>query len=595
MEIYLTEEHIRERASEKSFDRGNEYYHDRTIYSPTWEALSDGIALMALCEGSQDETYRLRVELSRGWVKEASCTCPYDWGGDCKHIVALLLTYLHQPEDFQERVNLADLLRALEKDALVDLLLRLVRNDPDLYNDITIFVNAARQALTARSEAQIDAPKSSKPEKRPTLVSETVYRKRVKRILKQSSYDDDGEWGSAPEFLDDLEEIRQEALNSLGTDDADGALIILRVLLEETIGDFYEESDHEGYYAGFIQDLGLPMAEAVLSAELNKEERDQLYVFVDDLLDDLNSDFVEVSELSIILVALEYGWDSLPDRDTQWDEMDEEEWMLLSDLEQARLNVLERQGNTEIFLQLAEKTSPSRYTLKLLETGQIEAALAACQRFELDHASLTVARKLYEAGRVREALELAERGLGYQGNSAYELATWLAPLQEKHGKPDAALSTYRTAFGRRPSIDVYRKIKRLSGSNWEKERKVIIQEIEPRHGEELWVDIHIEESDWDAAIALAEKSSWSPHLLEKVAEALIPHRPDWVIATSIKQAEDLILKTQSNLYPAAAKWLLKARKAYQHENQMVRWEDYINNLRSTYSRRPALQKAIADL
>jgi uncharacterized Zn finger protein len=594
MEIYLSEEQIRERASEKSFERGNEYYHYQAIHDPTWEALSVGIALMAYCEGSQGDRYRLRVELERGWVKMVSCTCPYDWGGDCKHIVALLLTYLRQPEVFHERVNLADLLRALEKDELVDLLLRLVRNDPDLYDELTTLATSIYESVSAESEEQTEGEKFEKPEKRPTLVSESIYRKRVKRILKQSRYDDDP-WGSSPGFLEDLEEIYQEAVHLLDSGDAEGALTILKILLEETIGDYDEEADYEGDYAGFIQDLGLPMAEGVLSAELDTEERDRLYALMDGLLDDLDPDYIEFSELAVILTALEYGWDQLPDQDEQLDKMEEEEWMLLDDLAQARLNVLERQGSTEKFLQLAEKASPGRYIHKLLDTGQIEAAIMACQRFELNHVSLAVARKLYDVGRVREALELAERGLGYSGNSAYDLTTWLAPLQEKHGKTEAALSAYQTAFGIRPSIEIYRKLKRLSGANWQKERRNVTKKISPQYGSEFWVDIHLEEGEWEAAIALAEKSSWSTLLLEKVAEVLIPHRPDWVISVSTNQAEVLILKTQSNLYPAAAQWLLKARKAYQHKNQMAQWEDYMVNLRSTYARRPALQKAIGDL
>jgi len=108
-------------------------------------------------------------------------------------------------------------------------------------------------------------------------------------------------------------------------------------------------------------------------------------------------------------------------------------------------------------------------------------------------------------------------------------------------------------------------------------------------------DIHLEEHDWDAAIAVAEKHTWSLHLLEKVAEVVIPNRPDWVIRVSLKQSDDLIAKTQSNLYPAAAKWLARAKKAYQRKGQMANWRAYIENLRATYARRPALQKAIAGL
>jgi uncharacterized Zn finger protein len=45
-----------------------------------------------------------------------------------------------------------------------------------------------------------------------------------------------------------------------------------------------------------------------------------------------------------------------------------------------------------------------------------------------------------------------------------------------------------------------------------------------------------------------------------VADVLIPHRPDWVIRTAIKQSDRLIEKTQSNRYPDAARWLERAKK-----------------------------------
>jgi uncharacterized Zn finger protein len=112
---------------------------------------------------------------------------------------------------------------------------------------------------------------------------------------------------------------------------------------------------------------------------------------------------------------------------------------------------------------------------------------------------------------------------------------------------------------------------------------------------ETLVDILLEEKDWDAAIDIAEKSIWFSNLLEKVADVVIPYRPDWVIQTSVKQADQLILKTQSNLYPAAAKWLSRAKKAYQLKGQTPAWQTYITELRTTYARRPALQKAIAGL
>ncbi|HJW89760.1 MAG TPA: SWIM zinc finger family protein [Anaerolineales bacterium] len=594
MNVQLTEEIIRQRASEQSFQRGREYYEVRAIYDPSWQAMPGGIVLMAYCEGSSAPSYRLRVELDAGGVRATSCTCPYDWGGDCKHIVALLLMYLHQPEEFNEQRSLSELLAGLEKDELLALLTRLVQKDPDLYDELELAIPAVQLAAQQKTAAQSKSAETQ--QKRQTQVSESVYRKQVKRILKQSRYyeEDYDEWGSSPAYLNNLEEVQQTAKKFIDAGDAEGAMIILRVLLEETLADYDGEMDYDGDFASFIQSLGMPLAEAILSAELDDMARQELRVSMEELLDDVD-DVIEASDLEVILAALDYDWAELPDKETQWEELEEEEWMLLDELQQARLNVLERQGRLNEFLQLAESADPYRYTLKLLELGRVDEAIAASQRLEYDRDILLVAKRLREAGRLKDAITLAERGLELEGNSAHEVGTWLAPLEEAQGKSDMALLAYRTAFDAHPSIELYRHIKRLSGSNWKNLRQALVQKVNTAHMPDTLVDIHLEEHEWDAAIALAEKETWYGILLEKVADAVIPHRPDWVIHLALKQSDALIAKTQSNLYPAAAQWLRRAKKAYQHKGQLVEWQVYITNLRATYARRPALQKAIAGL
>lgn len=603
MKIHLTEEIIRLRANDQSFQRGREYYLGGAVYDPCWQSMPGGIVLMAYCEGSSAYTYRLRVELDAGGVRVASCTCPYDWGGDCKHIVALLLMYLHQHDEFSERVSLADLLAGLEKDELLALLTHLVQNNPDLYDGVELAIPAAKLAVRPKNAAQPNVAGTN--EKRETQVSEPVYRKQIRRILKHSRYDYGegyGEWDGAPGFLDDLENVQQTAIQFLEAGDADGALIILRALLEETLDEYDGEMDYNGDFASFIQSLGMPMAEAILSAGLDNETHQELQASMEELLEDLD-EAIEESELEVILAALRYGWEELPSEETEasippgsvLEDLEEYEWMLLDELQQARLNVLERQGRLDEFLELAEKADPYRYTLKLLELGQVEAAIAAGQHLVYDHHILSVAKKLREAGRLKDAMAMAERGLNLKGNYAYELGAWLAPLEEAQGNHDMALLAYRAAFDAHASIELYRQIKRLSGPNWENLRPELQQKINPAHMPNILVEIHLEEGEWDAAITLAEKETWYGNLLEKVVDAVIPHRSDWVIETALKQSDALIVRTQSNLYPAAAQWLARAKRAYQHKGQAADWQAYITNLRAVYARRPALQRAIADL
>ena len=588
MKIQLTEEIIRQRASAQSYQKGRETYDVGAIYDPSWQSTPGGAVLMAHCEGSSAPSYRLRVELDAGGVRSASCTCPYDWGGDCKHIIALLLMYLHQPEEFSEQKSLVELLVGLEKDALLALITRLVQNDPDLYNEVELAIPAVQWAAQPTAAAQ-------SKEKRQTQVSEPVYRKQVKRILKQSRYEDDyDEGGGSPAYLDDLKAVQQTAAQFLAAGDAEGALIILRILLEETLDDYDGEMDYDGDVASFVQSLGMPLAEAILSAELDDKARQALQASIEEIFDELD-DAIEESDLEIILAALEYGWKELPDKETQWEDLEEEEWMLLDDLQQARLNVLERQGRSDEFLQLVEKADPHRYTLKLLELGQVDAAITASQRIVSDDDILSVAKKLREVGRLNDAITLAVRGLEMKGSFAHELGNWLAPLEESQGKKEMALLAYHAAYDAQPSIELYRHIKRLSGFNWENLRSALLQKINTAHMPETLIDIHLDEGEWDTAIALAERESWYRDLLEKVANAVIPHRPDWVIRVALKQSDTLIAKTQSNLYPAAAQWLGRAKKAYQHKGQVAEWNVYIANLRTTYARRPALQKAITNL
>lgn len=596
MAINLTEELIHEQANERSYERGREYYLAGAIYSSAWQTTPGGIALTARCSGSGDE-YSLRVELDENGVVSTSCTCPYDLDGDCKHIVALLLMYLHQPEKFSEQKSVADLLSGLDKEVLVALITRFVKHNPDLYDELESAIPSVKVTTQPKITAQVAAAG-----KRQTDVSEPIYRKLVQKIFKQNRhhdyYDDYNE--STPAYLGDLEETLKTATQALDAGDAEGALIILRILFEEIVDEYESEMDYYGEVADFIQDLGIPLAEAILSVNLDTQERAELQKSLRKAYDEMDTE-IESGNLDVIFSALQYGWNELPIREAQVEdgetdtEEDDEIWMSFGALQQARLNVLERQGRIDEFLQLAQKADTHRYVLKLLQLGRMDDAIAASQKLTQSSAILDVAQKLRAAGRLEAAIHLAEHGLEQGGHFIHELATWLAPLEEAQGRNDMALLAYRAAYDAQPAIILYRHVKRLSGSAWENLRPALIQKTDEAKMPGVLADIHLEEHNWDAAIVLAEKYTWSSNLLEKVSDTVIPYRPDWVINTALRQATGLIAPTQSKLYPVAAQWLARAKKAYQHKGQMSDWQAYISNLRTTYARRPALQKALTGL
>ena len=109
--LNLTEKQIRDRADSRSFAKGHSYYTGGAIFN----MVRRGDRLEDLCEGSQPSPYRVLVTFDEDEIVDASCTCPHDWGGDCKHIVALLLAYIHEPEKFEERSSLDDTLKERSK------------------------------------------------------------------------------------------------------------------------------------------------------------------------------------------------------------------------------------------------------------------------------------------------------------------------------------------------------------------------------------------------------------------------------------------------------------------------------------------------
>lgn len=86
---------IRTGASPESFARGKEYFHNDAISNTAIR----GKTLSGDCAGKSMPYYRVRVELDDAGIRSTDCSCPYEYGGYCKHIVALLLHFLQQCHD----------------------------------------------------------------------------------------------------------------------------------------------------------------------------------------------------------------------------------------------------------------------------------------------------------------------------------------------------------------------------------------------------------------------------------------------------------------------------------------------------------------
>lgn len=584
MPAQLTEGIIRALSTPQSFERGQQYYHAGAVFN----TYRQGDLLFGECKGSTAPAYRLRVELDEGGVRAAFCTCPYEMGGYCKHIVALLLSCLYTPEEFTERRGIDDMLAGLNREDLVGLIQKMVEHDHSLYDWLEIAI-----PFTSTSPKAEESPRKKK---RQTQVSAKAYRRQIKNILHSlDGYRMSEAYWMIGDMVEELAQIVDSAQAFLEAGDAEGAITILMVLLEEVTGSYEQFDDSDGELGGFLDQLGQPLAEAILSAELSEEERQELEDDLEPIVDEL-SDY-GIDGLEVALVALEQGWADEVGEDREIEDEDEDEWYGDVDLTQAKLNVLERQGRTDEYLRLCQLTGEyRRYALKLLEVGRNEEAMMiALNNLTAAGDALSVAQKLRDLGQVRDAITIGERGLSLAGHK-HSLGTWLGPLEEAQGRSGPAIQAYLAAFTSIPSLELYQTVKRLAGPSWNELRSQMMEILRAASNSSVLADVYLVEGDWDGAIHVADQAGfWSYSLIEKVADAVITHRPNWVIRVSTQQAEGLIKKTQSKYYPAAARWLLKVKMAYLASGRQNEWQAYLSDLKTTYARRPALQRELRGL
>ena len=223
----LTPDQIQERCTAQSFTRGLDYFHAGAIDNPVLH----GYTLSATCEGTDIDPYRVTVELMPTGIASTYCSCPYDWGGDCKHIVALLLTYVHEPDGILSLESLFATLEAKPKSSLLQVISELLKHAPELlfiaqvYSDISVI------------------PPGSGP-----LPLVTAYREQIDSIFEDSLL----EPHHLHKVLVQLESLKDQAevLAQLG--EMERALSILHALIHQSIEHYSDtlQTDELPWFVG---------------------------------------------------------------------------------------------------------------------------------------------------------------------------------------------------------------------------------------------------------------------------------------------------------------------------------------------------------
>jgi len=590
----FTEEDIRNLTTGQSFTRGQRYYRDGAVS----DLVLRGNRLTAQVTGSSYEPYQVCVNLNQdGKIESASCTCPYEWGGFCKHIVAVLLAALHDSQ-IEIRPSLETLLSDLTADQLRRLMLVMAEEHPELVETIEEEVEGLKMQPT------------------PAALPTSLNLNAISRAMRKAFHDagklasargnryDYGDYWYDDEFSviypDDILNPHLElARQLLDAGDADAATQVIETVIEEWVkgvkklDDWIREANEDVFIeAG--RKLAVLLAEALLSQDLSPEERKARLRTIQAWEDELIA-------VEVVQTALEQWWDDpsltavLRGKITNKGVWKGEPPDFADELALARLRILERQNRLQEYLYLAEAEGQlNLYVNMLARTGQVAEAIKEAQ------AHLTqpdefheLAQILAKQGQQAAAMQVAVQGLkrGEQWLRR-ELAHWLVQQAESAGDMALALHGAEAAFLASYELNDYKLVQRLAGDRWPEVRERLLKHLKSVGGDQA-VAIYLHERMLPQAMAAVERNSYS-HYLDQVVEAASADYPDWSVRQCQKQAERIMNAGDASHYDDAVNWLRRAKEIYLQHQRADEWTAYLDDVLKKHARKyklvPMLRK-----
>ncbi len=583
----ISEAHIRQYASSQSFQRGMDYYRSGAVLSVERR----GNQLWAEVEGSSYMPYQVWVTFDEAGLIEAVCDCPYDWGGYCKHIVAVLLVYLHSPEDIETRPTIEALLANIQADQLRQILVALVERQPSLADVVEGLI------LPQESVGEEEAGESGHPRQRHTPLDPDPFRRQAHGIIHSLDKMRPSEaYWQVGEVIKRLGEILSQAETFVQAGDGRNALVILEALTEEYVKGWMILDDSSGEPSGFFGALGNAWTEAILTADLSQEECTS---WADRLTDwQGNIEAYGVSEgFDAAIGAAIQGWDYPPllrvlggDISSKGAWEDEAPWFA-DDLAVARLNVLERQGRWHEYLYLAEAEGQlCLYLTMLVKLDRIPQAVDEGLKYlatQVD--ALAIARILREKNEIEAALRIAEHGLTLQGYRTMDLARWLRDTAGGVGRQELALKAAEVAFDESCTMVDYLAVQALTGERWPEYRTRLLKRLEEVTYAQDKIEIYLHEGMLQEAMKVVVGGDYVGYgWVEQVVEKAGLSHPEWAIRQCKQQAERIMDAGQSKYYDNAVEWLRRAREIYQATGRSGEWGQYLDSVLAKHFRKYSL-------
>lgn len=571
----LSEEEIRNRVGTQSFERGYRYFRDGAIF----DARRKGMTLKAYCKGSQPLPYRVRITFDPNSIREAHCSCPVGDGGYCKHVAALLLTWLHHPEDFREIEELDAALERRSKGELIALLKQMLIRQPEL-------------------EMLLEMPLPTSG-KRHTPVDLEIYRRQAAAAFRHAGY----AWGAEAGIADELGSIVEIGNGFVDHEDYASGAAVYQAVAQEVL-DHYEEFSDEGGELGevvndCVEGLGRCLAgiksdsiarEGILRALFNIYRFDVDFggVGLGEDVPDLILTHASPEERRTVADWVRAAMPSM-EKDSWSNSWHRQEYgSFLLDLEKEGLD-------KEAYIRICRDTGRLKDLVDmLLSLGRRGEAMAEAEK--ADDYDLLQLTEIFIAHGDGETIEhlMAERA---KTTDDHRILDWLKMRYKERGDLSAALALAQKLFLLHHGLSGYQEVRNLAQQLgvWEKLRTQLLADLTRQSEYELLTRIYLDEGVVDRALEAVKHIRFKDlNLKAKVAQVAEEKRPEDAIELYRKLAEGLIEARGRENYRQACGYLLRTRELYRRLGLEGEWARYLTDLRERNRNLRALKEELAN-